>query len=163
MYIVSLRYIRPLADIEAQLLAHIAYLEHYYAQGIFLLSGRKEPRDGSIIILRAPDRASVERIIQEDPFHQHQLAEYSITQFRRPKQRTRWNTCAKPSEPTPAPAGFSFGRYLYIQLSAGGVCKCAMTTVSRKGDQDKVRNRPDNRNGRLRCANRPNQSDLHTP
>ena len=80
MYIVSLHYIRPLADIEAQLPAHIAYLERYYAAGVFLLSGRKEPRDGGIILLRARDRASVERIISEDPFHQHQLAEYTITQ-----------------------------------------------------------------------------------
>ena len=80
MYIISLHYIRPLADIEAHLPAHIAYLERYYAAGVFLLSGRKEPRDG-IIILRAPDRASVERIISEDPFHQQQLAEYTITQF----------------------------------------------------------------------------------
>ena len=81
MYIISLHYIRPLADIEARLPAHIAYLERYYAAGVFLLSGRKEPRDGGIIILRAPDRASVERIISEDPFHQQQLAEYTITQF----------------------------------------------------------------------------------
>ena len=78
MYIISLHYIRPLADIEAHLPAHITYLERYY---VFLLSGRKEPRDGGIIILRAPDRASVERIICEDPFHQQQLAEYTITQF----------------------------------------------------------------------------------
>ena len=70
MYILSLHYIKPLSDIEQHLPAHIAYLDRYYAAGKFLMSGRKEPRTGGIILLCAADDAEVQAIIAEDPFHQ---------------------------------------------------------------------------------------------
>ena len=50
MFIIALTYIRPMADIEANLQAHRQFLDKYYAAGTFLLSGRKEPRNGGIII-----------------------------------------------------------------------------------------------------------------
>ena len=81
MFIVSLEYIHPLADIEAALPEHIAYLERHYRAGTFLLSGRKEPRTGGIIVARAASRAEIERIISEDPFHQTGIADYEITEF----------------------------------------------------------------------------------
>ncbi|OAM28349.1 GTP cyclohydrolase [Eikenella longinqua] len=81
MFIVSLNYIKPLAEIEAYLPAHIEYLNRHYAAGHFLFSGRKEPRTGGVIIMRAGSRAQVEAMIAEDPFYQAKLAEYQITQF----------------------------------------------------------------------------------
>ena len=81
MYILSLHYIKPLSDIEQHLPAHIAYLDRYYAAGKFLMSGRKEPRTGGIIVARAGSRAEIERIIGEDPFHQAGIADYEITEF----------------------------------------------------------------------------------
>ena len=81
MFIVSLSYIKPLSEIEACLPAHIEYLDNHYAAGTFLLSGRKEPRTGGVIIMRADNRAQAEAVIAEDPFYQAKLAEYQITQF----------------------------------------------------------------------------------
>lgn len=81
MFIVSLEYIRPLAEIEAALSEHIAYLERHYRAGTFLMSGRKQPRTGGIILMQAGSREQVEQIIAEDPFHRAGLAEYSITEF----------------------------------------------------------------------------------
>jgi len=81
MFIVSLNYIKPLSEIEAYLPAHIDYLDRHYAAGTFLLSGRKEPRTGGVIIMRADSRAQAEAVIAEDPFYRAKLAEYQITQF----------------------------------------------------------------------------------
>jgi len=67
MFIVSLEYIRPLAEIEAALPEHIAYLERHYRAGTFLLSGRKEPRTGGVIVMQADSREQVAQIIAEDP------------------------------------------------------------------------------------------------
>ncbi len=81
MFIIALTYIRPIADIEANLQAHRQFLDKYYAAGTFLLSGRKEPRNGGIIIAKAGSLAEVQKIVQEDPFHQANVAEYEITEF----------------------------------------------------------------------------------
>ena len=44
MFIVSLEYMKELAAVETYLAEHIAYLERYYQAGVFVMSGRKQPR-----------------------------------------------------------------------------------------------------------------------
>lgn len=81
MVIVSLEYIKGLPEVEACLPEHIAYLERYYKKGVFLMSGRKKPRTGGIILVKADHREQVERLIREDPFHREGVAEYQIIEF----------------------------------------------------------------------------------
>ena len=81
MFIISLTYTAELAQIEQHLAAHRQFLDRYYQAGVFLFSGRKEPRTGGVIIMRADSRAQAEAVIAEDPFYQAKLAEYQITQF----------------------------------------------------------------------------------
>jgi uncharacterized protein YciI len=81
MFIVSLTYTAPLAQVDAQLAAHRDFLAKQYARGVFLMSGRKVPRDGGIIIARADSRAAVEDLVRQDPFHQAGVARYDITEF----------------------------------------------------------------------------------
>lgn len=81
MFIISPTYTAELAQIEQHLAAHRQFLDRYYQAGVFLFSGRKEPRTGGIIIAQATDRSKVERIISEDPFHQAGIADYAITEF----------------------------------------------------------------------------------
>jgi uncharacterized protein YciI len=45
------------------------------------MSGRKEPRDGGIIIAHAASRAELEAVLRDDPFAQAGLATYAITEF----------------------------------------------------------------------------------
>lgn len=80
MFIVSLTYIAPLSDIDAQLDAHIAYLEHQYQQGIFLASGRKVPRTGGVILARCSTRQQLDDVLQQDPFAIAGVAEYTVTE-----------------------------------------------------------------------------------
>jgi uncharacterized protein YciI len=82
MFVIELTYTAELAAIDAQMAAHVAFLKKYYASGHFLVSGRKIPREGGIIIATATDRGEVARIIREDPFHQHRLADFRVIQFR---------------------------------------------------------------------------------
>jgi uncharacterized protein YciI len=81
MFIVSLTYTAPLERIDAYLPAHRAWLEEHYARGLFLMSGRKEPRDGGIIIAHAASRAELDAVLRDDPFAQAGLATYAVTEF----------------------------------------------------------------------------------
>ena len=81
MFIVTLTYTAPIERIDAYLPAHRAWLEEQYARGLMLMSGRKEPRDGGILIAHAADRAELEAALRDDPFAQAGLATYAITEF----------------------------------------------------------------------------------
>jgi uncharacterized protein YciI len=82
MFVIELTYKAALTEIDAHMRAHVAFLNKYYASGHFLVSGRKIPRDGGIILAAGKSREEVEAIIQEDPFHAHGLADFRIIEFR---------------------------------------------------------------------------------
>ena len=86
MFVIELIYKVPLPDIDAHMSAHVAFLKKYYAAGNFLVSGRKIPRDGGIILAVAENRQEIEAIAAEDPFCRHGLADVRIVEFR-PSQR----------------------------------------------------------------------------
>lgn len=86
MFIANLTYIKPLTEVEKYLKEHIAYLDQYYEEGKFICSGRKNPRTGGIIIVKAEDAEEMNRIISEDPFSIHEVASYEIIEFYPTKQ-----------------------------------------------------------------------------
>lgn len=81
MFVIVLRYKKPLSEVDRFVPEHRAFLEQQYAAGHFLLSGRKEPRDGGVILAQAGTRAEVEHIITLDPFHREALADYEVMEF----------------------------------------------------------------------------------
>ena len=82
MFVVELSYKAGLEEIDARMRAHMAFLKKHYAEGRFLISGRKVPRDGGIILALASDRAELEAIMREDPFVKHGLADFRVIEFR---------------------------------------------------------------------------------
>src|SRR5438067_9965448 len=82
MFVIELTYTAPLAEIDANMRSHVDFLKKYYAAGHFLVSGRKIPRDGGIILAVAGSRQQIEAIIREDPFYERGLADFRIIQFR---------------------------------------------------------------------------------
>lgn len=82
MFVIELVYKVDLDQIDARMKAHVAFLRKYYAAGTFLVSGRKIPRDGGIILAVGEDRARIEAIVREDPFVAGGLADYRIIEFR---------------------------------------------------------------------------------
>lgn len=82
MFVIELIYKASLEDIDAHMAAHVRFLNKYYATGNFLVSGRKIPRDGGIILAVGTDRQQIEALVREDPFHRHGLADFRIIEFR---------------------------------------------------------------------------------
>ena len=82
MFVIELSYKADLAEIDAHMTAHVKFLRKYYASGNFLVSGRKIPRDGGIILAVGKSRQQIETIVEEDPFHQRGLADFRIIEFR---------------------------------------------------------------------------------
>jgi uncharacterized protein YciI len=82
MFIIELQYTADLARIDARMPAHVAFLKKYYAAGNFVVSGRKIPRDGGIIVAIGQSRESISAIMKEDPFVKHGFADVRIVEFR---------------------------------------------------------------------------------
>lgn len=80
MFIVTLDYVVPLDQIDASLADHAGWLDQNYERGLFLASGRREPRVGGVI-LASGSRAEVEEAIAEDPFAVRGLARHTIVEF----------------------------------------------------------------------------------
>ena len=82
MFVIELIYKATLAEIDANMAAHVRFLKKHYAAGNFLVSGRKIPRDGGIIVAVGKDRLQLEGIVREDPFCKRGLADFRIIEFR---------------------------------------------------------------------------------
>lgn len=81
MFIISLTYTKEISEIESFIESHNGFLDKYYTEGKFIVSGRKNPRTGGIILANNTNLEELQIIIQEDPFHQNQLADYEIIEF----------------------------------------------------------------------------------
>jgi len=82
MFVIELIYKATLAEIDANMAAHVRFLKKYYASGHFLVSGRKIPRDGGIIVAVGGSREEIEAIAAEDPFTKRGLADVRVIEFR---------------------------------------------------------------------------------
>jgi uncharacterized protein YciI len=82
MFVIELVYKAPLAQIDASMTAHVRFLKKYYASGHFVVSGRKIPRDGGIILAVGKSREQIETIMREDPFCARGLADARVMEFR---------------------------------------------------------------------------------
>jgi uncharacterized protein YciI len=82
MFVIELQYKVELARIDQHMAEHVAFLNKYYAAGHFLVSGRKIPRDGGIILAVGKSREQIEEIMREDPFCALGLADVRVIQFR---------------------------------------------------------------------------------
>ena len=81
MFVILLNYIKPLSDVEEFIDDHREFLKQHYASGKFLLSGRREPRTGGVILATGTSRVEIECNIQNDPFNREKIAAYEIVEF----------------------------------------------------------------------------------
>ena len=92
MFLFNLTYQKPLEEIDRLLPAHLAFLEEFYARGKFLCSGRKEPRNGGVILCHCESLAEAEEIRRQDPFFYEGAAAYEIIQFQPTKMSEGFRT-----------------------------------------------------------------------
>lgn len=81
MFIVDINYTAPHEEVDKYRDAHVEYLKKYLSTNIFLVTGRKASGTGGILIAMADSKEEVEKIVTEDPFHQHKVAEMTVTEF----------------------------------------------------------------------------------
>ena len=86
LFIIELNYKASLDEIDRNMPAHMAFLKKYYDAGKFLVSGRKVPRDGGVIIAVGKSRSEIEAIAREDPFCSRGLSDFRVIEFRASQQ-----------------------------------------------------------------------------
>lgn len=82
MFVLLLTYTTPLDEVDALMPQHVAWLREHYASGRFVVSGRRVPRRGGVIVARGDDRTEIERIAAADPFVAGGVATCEVVQFR---------------------------------------------------------------------------------
>ena len=75
-----LTYVRPLEEVDAQMEAHVAWLEQGFDVGAFLAAGRRDPRTGGVILARG-EPSEVAAAAQTDPFVTSGVATVGVVAF----------------------------------------------------------------------------------
>ena len=81
MFLVLITYVKPMEEVDRWLPAHQEFLDRQYERGLFIVSGRRIPRVGGVILVNFTNEAEVRRILSEDPFQVHQVADYNFIEF----------------------------------------------------------------------------------
>ncbi|MGR8007186.1 YciI family protein [Streptomyces hypolithicus] len=81
MFVMELTYTAPVERVDELLEAHVSWLDAQYEAGVFIASGRKQPRDGGVILAVGDDRARIEAIAASDPFAVAGVCAYRVTEF----------------------------------------------------------------------------------
>ncbi len=82
MFVVLLTYVKPLAEVDQHMRAHMKFLNEQYAARTFVASGRQVPRTGGVILARAASKAALAELLQRDPFVQNGVATFELIEFR---------------------------------------------------------------------------------
>ena len=80
-FILLLTYTKPLPEVDALISDHMAWLNEHYETGRFLVSGRRIPRTGGVIIARGVDRDEIEDLATSDPFVSRGVATVEVIGF----------------------------------------------------------------------------------
>lgn len=79
MFILSLTYVKPTEEADRLMQPHIDWLNEGYESGMFIASGRKNPRTGGVVLAQG-ERSAVEAFVAKDPFSTEGVAAYEITE-----------------------------------------------------------------------------------
>ena len=82
MFVLLLRYVKPIEEVDALMGKHVAWLRKHYKAGRFVVSGRQIPRTGGVIVARGDDREEMEDLAASDPFVTGGVATVEVVQFR---------------------------------------------------------------------------------
>jgi uncharacterized protein YciI len=92
IYVIDLRYLKPLEEVDKFLTEHRAYLDEGYKSGNLITSGRKNPTTGGIIIGSFESVWGAQDFMKKDPFILAGVAEYKITEFTPVKMKEELKT-----------------------------------------------------------------------
>jgi uncharacterized protein YciI len=78
--LILINYVVPLDEVDRHMKTHIDWLERGYDAGLFLMSGRRNPRIGGVIVCRG-HKAEVEALAASDPFVTSGAATVEVIEF----------------------------------------------------------------------------------
>ncbi len=81
MFVILVHYEKAIEEVNVHLTAHRAWLAEQYRQGRMLVSGRRNPLVGGVLIALGDDRALIEKLCAEDPYAIAGVARHEIIQF----------------------------------------------------------------------------------
>ncbi|MDH4439543.1 MAG: YciI family protein [Rhizobium sp.] len=79
MFILSLTYVKPIEEADRFMAPHMDWVNAGYDTGMFLASGRKNPRTGGVVLAKG-ERAAIEAYVAADPFTIEGVAVYEVTE-----------------------------------------------------------------------------------
>jgi uncharacterized protein YciI len=108
MFVLISRFQQPLEEINRHLAPHSEWVERHYASGRFLVSGRRTPPVGGVIVARAASEEEIQDVLAADPLQQLGLVVYEVFSFDAaefPKRSSAYETFASQpvSELSPEP------------------------------------------------------------
>ncbi len=68
-----------MSEVDRHIEPHMDWVKDGYDTGVFLASGRKNPRTGGVIFAHGT-RVEIEALVAADPFTVHGVAEYEVTE-----------------------------------------------------------------------------------
>lgn len=95
MFLIILKYIKPLNSVDEQVPAHMEFLKKCYDRSEFICSGRRVPRVGGIILANVETEQKVWELIEQDPFYVHEIAEFEVIEFLPTKYDERFSCFIK--------------------------------------------------------------------
>lgn len=81
LYLDILKYVRPVAEVDAHLEAHREWLRQGFDEGLVLMAGRRDPRMGGVILIKASTLDEARRYAEADPYITAGVAEYDLIAF----------------------------------------------------------------------------------
>lgn len=81
LYLLVSRYTAPPERVEELVPEHRRYLERHFAAGRFVVSGRRVPWTGGVIVARGLSREELEAVVADDPFAREGVAETEVVEF----------------------------------------------------------------------------------
>lgn len=81
MFLILLRYIRPLDEVDAVRPRHLEFLDRGFQNGRYVLAGRGVPAEFGVLVARGTDRQAAVELAEADPYVESGVAEYELLQF----------------------------------------------------------------------------------
>lgn len=81
LYLVTLRYTRPIEEIHAHLDTHRDWLVEHARAGRILVAGPLSDRSGGVVIARCGSRADLDAMLAADSFAVHSLVAHEVLGF----------------------------------------------------------------------------------
>lgn len=81
MFIIILTYTKPIEIVDQYVQEHRTYLDECYAKNYLVVSGPQQPRTGGVLISSLTDRNLINQLIENDPYHKNDVAQYQVIEF----------------------------------------------------------------------------------